>query len=151
MRDFPVPVVLYGALLATEPAPANGVPLPVLGDTPLAVTIAIFLAALAYVVKLVFELAHKISSGRDGTNERTTDHKILDLMKTQGRILEAMADRVRDLHDWHNKEDATEPGVKIWYVSGWMRRMLTDIKYSVDKLVKATGTVAVRPVDIDEK
>lgn len=55
--------------------------------------------------------------------------KLLAYLKTRGIDLQKMHRRIEELHEWHNHDDPSQPGIKIW----WNQRYLAEIIRSLAK------------------
>lgn len=129
MGDLPVPILLYAAMAAVStsaPAQDGGVAIPDLGDSPVAVQVAMFLTLLTYTVKLVIDVAMKLRNGKNGKGGEAS--KILT-------HLEEISSNVEAMREW------TSPA------SREMRDSIRDTQSMVERLAKASGTVPVRRVD----
>ena len=64
-------------------------------------------------------------------------------------LLEEERTWLRELHEWHNKEDAD--GVKIWYIRQSLADVITTFAASVEAQTKALEAITNKLGVIDDK
>lgn len=64
-------------------------------------------------------------------------------------LTETERGQLKDLHEWHNKEDAD--GVKIWYIRQSLADAITTFAASVDAQTKALQAISEKLSVIDDK
>lgn len=94
---------------------------------------------LAYlVIQLVLEFLEKREKAKDkaGMDPALVAYNaaLADLFK----ILKESRTMIKDLHEWHNHDDPSNPGSKIWYGTETARRIET-IESDVSTILKSCG------------
>ena len=69
--------------------------------------------------------------------------------KTESVLTEEERTWMRDLHDWHDKEDAD--GVKVWYIRQSLADAITTFATAVDSQTRALTAILTKLEVVDQK
>ena len=92
--------------------------------------------ALAWLlVKEIKEIVVAFTKKKDpNIGERRSDQALSDLFK----IAKEMKTMIKDLHDWHDHDDPTNPGSKVWYGKAAADRLAT-MQEKINLIAKSCG------------
>ena len=99
-------------------------------------------AALLIIIKILWEYIKELKSKRRDPKSEQPE----DLFK---RNFYEMKTEIRDLHEWHNKEDAD--GTKIWYVKQSFEKNLVEMNENMreNTLVLKGLTNLIKSIESD--
>jgi len=83
-------------------------------------------------VLLIVEKLQKMAGGDNG---EFTNRKIVSFLKELKPVTEKCARQVDALYDWHNVVDPTEPGARIWWITGTLKNAIGRIETMLLQLV----------------
>ncbi len=105
---------------------------------------AVEVAALLFIIKILWEYIKELKSKKKDSSQKTVGSD--DQFK---RDFYDMKNEVRDLHEWHNKEDAD--GRKIWYMKQSFETNMIEMNENMKEmtLVLKGLTNVIQRIDSD--
>ena len=135
VAEFPVPILAWLAVAPVEMKDAGYV------------EVAVVLAAVAWTLKLILDFVTRLKEMKAGNGDPVNVQALKaqqELVKEATRLnlmVTEISSKVNTLYDWHKRENPDEPGVKVWWVGGNLRRQINNIEKMVSRLPGTSGRV----------
>ena len=98
---------------------------------------AVLVAVVYWMMRVIDDYRQKKENGKADL----PINKVIHLLEELNRKMDGMPEvtsKVRELWGWHNVPDPSEPGAKAWWITGSIRKQLSETHRNIERLLKQT-------------